>query len=76
MARPDPVLDPEAVRAAAARWIYVPVDATEVTRDDYRLTHYTDYSSVQWSRTSPNRTCERSRLPTGTGLGKRTFSRP
>ena len=28
------------------------------------------------SLTSPNRTCERSREPTGTGLGKRTFSRP
>lgn len=52
MARRDPVLDPEAVRAAAARWIWIPVDATEVTTDDYRLTHYTDYSSVQWSRTS------------------------
>lgn len=44
-------LNPEAVRAAAARWIWVPVDATEVVTDDYRLTHYTDYSSVQWSRT-------------------------
>lgn len=40
------------VRAAAARWIWVPVDATEVETDDYRLTHYTDYTSVQWSRTS------------------------
>ena len=28
------------------------------------------------SRTSPKRTCERSRLSTGTGLGKRTLSRP
>lgn len=44
-------LDPERVRAAAGRWVYVPVDATEVTTDDYRLTHYTDYTSVQWSRT-------------------------
>jgi hypothetical protein len=48
----DPAeLDPEAVRAAAARWIWIPVDATEVETEDYRLTHYTDYSSVQWSRT-------------------------
>ena len=46
-----PALDPEAVRAAAARWIWVPVDATEVVTDDYRLTHYSDYSSVQWSAT-------------------------
>ena len=45
-------LDADAVRAAAARWIWVPVDATEVSTDEYRLTHYTDYSSVQWSRTS------------------------
>lgn len=52
MTHPDATLDPEAVRAAAARWIWIPVDATEVTADDYRLTHYTDYSSVQWSRTS------------------------
>lgn len=44
-------LDPGAVRAAAARWIWVPVDATEVETEDYRLSHYTDYSSVQWSRT-------------------------
>lgn len=44
-------LDPDRVRAAAARWVWVPVDATEVTTDDYRLSHYTDYSSVQWSRT-------------------------
>ncbi|HEX6151821.1 GNAT family N-acetyltransferase [Nocardioides sp.] len=43
-------LDADAVRAAAARWIWVPVDATEVTTDEFRLTHYTDYSSVQWSR--------------------------
>ncbi len=28
------------------------------------------------SRTSPKRTWERSRLPTGTGFGKRTFSNP
>ena len=49
----DPVAgpDPEAVRAAAARWIWIPVDATEVTTDDYRLTHYTDYTSVQWCAT-------------------------
>lgn len=45
-------LEPEAVRAAAARWIWIPVDATEVRADDYRLTHYSDYSSVQWSRTA------------------------
>ena len=51
MTDPGAALDPEAVRAAAARWIWVPVDATEVTTDDYRLTHYTDYSSVQWSAT-------------------------
>ena len=44
-------LDADRVRAAAARWVWVPVDATEVTTDDYRLTHYTDYTSVQWSRT-------------------------
>lgn len=46
-----PELDAARVRAASARWIWVPVDATEVTTDDYRLTHYTDYTSVQWSRT-------------------------
>lgn len=46
------VLDAAAVRAAAARWVWVPVDATEVTADEYRLSHYTDYSSVQWSRTT------------------------
>lgn len=46
------MLDADAVRAAAARWIWVPVDASEVTTDDYRLSHYTDYSSVQWSRTT------------------------
>lgn len=51
MTHPGAALDPEAVRAAAARWIWVPVDATEVMTDDYRLTHYSDYSSVQWSRT-------------------------
>lgn len=45
-------LNADAVRAAAGRWIWVPVDATEVTTDDYRLSHYTDYSSVQWSRTT------------------------
>jgi len=45
-------LDPAAVLAAAGRWIWVPVDATEVTTDDYRLSHYTDYSSVQWSHTT------------------------
>ncbi len=39
------------MRAAARRWIWVPVDATEVTTEEYRLTHYTDYTSVQWSRT-------------------------
>ena len=44
-------LDPDRVRAAAARWVWVPVDATEVSTDEYRLSHYTDYSSVQWSRT-------------------------
>jgi GNAT superfamily N-acetyltransferase len=46
-----PELDTDRVRAAAARWIWVPVDATEVTTGDYRLTHYPDYSSVQWSAT-------------------------
>ena len=51
MAHSDAVLDREAVRAAAARWIWIPVDATEVTTGDYRLTHYTDYSNVQWSST-------------------------
>ena len=51
MAVPLPDLDPDRVRAGAARWIWVPVDATEVITDDYRLTHYTDYTSVQWSRT-------------------------
>lgn len=51
MAPDRAVPDPAAVRAAAARWVYVPVDATEVVTDDYRLTHYTDHSSVQWSRT-------------------------
>ena len=49
---PGVALDTDAVRAAAARWIWIPVDATEVTTDDYRLTHYTDYSSVQWSVTT------------------------
>lgn len=44
-------LDPDRVRAAAARWVWVPVDATEVTTDEYRLSHYTDFSSVQWSAT-------------------------
>ncbi len=42
-------LDPDRVRAAARRWIWVPVDATEVTTEEYRLTHYTDYTCVQWS---------------------------
>lgn len=51
MTHRDAALDPEAVRAAAARWIWIPVDATDVTTDDYRLTHYSDYSSVQWSVT-------------------------
>ncbi len=46
-----PGLDAERVRAAAARWVFVPVDAVDVTTEDYRLTHYSDYSSVQWSRT-------------------------
>jgi GNAT superfamily N-acetyltransferase len=46
-----PALDEERVRAGAARWVYVPVDATDLTTGDYRLTHYTDYTSVQWSRT-------------------------
>ena len=45
-------MDVERVRAAAARWVWIPVHATEVRTDDYRVTHYTDYSSVQWSRTS------------------------
>lgn len=44
-------LDPDRVRAAAARWVWVPVDATEVTTDEYRLSHYTDFSSVQRSAT-------------------------
>ncbi len=44
-------LDPDRVRAAARRWIWVPVDATEVTTEEYRLNHYTDYTGVQWSRT-------------------------
>jgi len=43
-------LDADRVRAAAARWVFVPVDATEVVTDDYRLIHYTDWSSVPWSR--------------------------
>ena len=45
-------LDADRVRAAAARWVWVPVDATDVTTDNYRLTHYPDYSSVQWSATA------------------------
>ena len=45
-------LDAARVRAGAARWVYVPVDAIDVETDDYRLTHYTDYTSVQWSRTA------------------------
>ena len=45
-------LDATAVRAAAAAWIWLPADATEVVTDDYRLIHYVpDQSSVQWSRT-------------------------
>jgi len=44
-------LDPAAVRAAAARWVFVPIDATEVVTDEYGLVHYTDWSSVQWAAT-------------------------
>lgn len=44
-------LDRDAVLAAAGRWIWVPVDVTEVTTDEYRLSHYTDFSCVQWSAT-------------------------
>ena len=40
-------LDADRVRAAAARWIWVPVDAAEVRTDDYRLIHYTDSSDVR-----------------------------
>lgn len=41
-----------AVVAAASRdWVWVPPDAQDVTTADYRLTHYVDGSSVQWSRT-------------------------
>lgn len=47
----DP-LDRDAVVAAAARWIWVPVDATETITDEYRLSHYADYSSVQCSTTT------------------------
>ena len=32
-----PGLDAERVRAAAARWVFVPVDAVDVTTDEYRL---------------------------------------
>ncbi len=39
-------LDADRVRAAAARWVYVPVDAVDVRRDDYRLTHDSNWSSV------------------------------
>lgn len=47
----DPSPDPDAVRAAAARWVWVPVDATEVSTDDYRLIHYADVSMVHGSVT-------------------------
>jgi GNAT superfamily N-acetyltransferase len=45
--------DLAAVVAAASRdWVWVPPDAEDVRTSDYRLTHYPDRSSVQWSRTS------------------------
>lgn len=44
-------LDADRVRAAAARWVYVPVDAVDVRAEDYRLVHYADQSSVMGSAT-------------------------
>ena len=44
-------LDAERVRAAAARWVFVPVDAVDVTTEDYRLVHYADVSMVHRSAT-------------------------
>lgn len=44
-------LDPGAVRAAAARWVWLPVDATEVRTGEYRLIHYADVSMVHGSVT-------------------------
>jgi GNAT superfamily N-acetyltransferase len=39
------------VRNAAAEWVWVPPDAEDVTTDEYRVTHYPSWTSVQWSRT-------------------------
>lgn len=41
----------ERALAAAADWIWVPPDAEDITTGEYRLIHYPDRSSVQWSRT-------------------------
>jgi len=46
-----PRLDADRVRAAAARWVFVPVDAVDVTTEDYRLVHYADVSMVHGSVT-------------------------
>lgn len=40
---------PDAVIAAAARWVWFPPGTEQITTDDYRLTHFAGYSSVQWS---------------------------
>jgi len=39
------------VLAAAEEWVWVPPDAVDVVTDDYRVTRYPDWTSVQWSRT-------------------------
>jgi hypothetical protein len=52
---PDPTgstVAPDAVLAAAERWVWVPAGTPDVTTDSYRLTHYPAYSSVQWSHTT------------------------
>jgi GNAT superfamily N-acetyltransferase len=41
---------PERVLDAAAAWVWVPADAVDHERDEYRLTYYPDRTSVQWSR--------------------------
>lgn len=48
----DPAIAPDAVLAAAERWVWVPAGTPDLTTDSYRLTHYPTYSSVQWSHTT------------------------
>ncbi|WP_432476898.1 GNAT family N-acetyltransferase [Nocardioides sp. GXQ0305] len=45
-------LDVDRVRAAAGRWVFVPVDATEVRTEEYRLIHLADVSAVHGSVTA------------------------